>query len=77
MAWLGGPGKWRGSGRRYGIYLHDPPPGYHRPRPEIPLKDRQRQARQERVLMRVATVVLILAAAAFMVIMFLIIATHS
>ena len=77
MVWFGGPGKWWGSSRARGIYLHDPPPGYHPPRPEIPLKDRQRQARQEWVLMRVATVVLILVAVAFMVIMFLIIATHS
>jgi len=53
------------------------PPGYHPPRPDIPLKDRQRQARQDWVLMRVATVVLISAAVAFMVIMLLIIATHS
>jgi hypothetical protein len=76
MVWLGGPRGRRGS-RRYGIYLHDPPPGYRPPRPKIPLKDRQRQARQDWVLMRVATVVLILVAVAFMVIMFLIIATHS
>ncbi len=47
MAWLGGPRGWRpGITRIRGIYLHDPPPGYHPPRPEIPLKDRQRQARQ-------------------------------
>ena len=80
MVWLGGPrGRgWRpGYTRPRGIYLHDPPPGYHPPRPEIPLKDRQRQARQDWVLMRVATVVLALAAAAFMVIMFLIIAIHG
>jgi hypothetical protein len=78
MVWLGGPRGWRPeSTRTRGIYLHDPPPGYQAPRPEIPLKDRQRQARRDRVLMRAATVVLILAAAAFMVIMLLIIATHS
>jgi succinate dehydrogenase hydrophobic anchor subunit len=41
------------------------------------LKDRQRQAREDWVLMRVATVVLALAAAAFVVIMVVIIATHS
>jgi succinate dehydrogenase hydrophobic anchor subunit len=41
------------------------------------LKDRQRQARQDWILMRVATVVLILVAVAFMVIMLLIIATHT
>jgi hypothetical protein len=78
MVWIGGPRRNDsfGKGRR-GIYLHDPPPGYHPPRPEIPLKDRQRQARQELTLMRVATVVLILVAVAFMVIMLLIIATHS
>jgi type IV secretory pathway component VirB8 len=43
----------------------------------VPLKERQRQARQERVLMRVATVVLVLTAAAVLVIISLIIATHS
>lgn len=74
MVWLGGPRRGRYS-RRYGVYLHDPPPGY-RP-PEIPSKDRKRMARQDWLLMRVATVVLILVAVAFMVIMFLIIATHS
>ena len=77
MVWLGGPRGWRpGRTRIRGIYLHDPPPGYRPPRPEIPLKDRQRQARQDWVLMRVATVVLALVAAAFMVIMVVIIATH-
>jgi succinate dehydrogenase hydrophobic anchor subunit len=41
------------------------------------LKDRQRQARQDWVLMRVATVVLALVAAAFIVMMVVIIATHG
>jgi succinate dehydrogenase hydrophobic anchor subunit len=41
------------------------------------LKDRQRQARQDWILMRVATVVLILVAVAFMVIMLLILATQG
>jgi hypothetical protein len=78
MVWLGGPRRpGRYSRRPGGIYLHDPPPGYRPPRPEIPLKERQRQARQDWLLMRVATVVLVLAAVAFMVIMVLIIATHS
>ncbi len=78
MVWLGGPRGWRPESFRIrGIYLHDPPPGYRPPRPEIPLKDRRRQARQDWVLMRVATVVLALVTVAFMVIMFLIIATHS
>ena len=76
MVWLGGPRRpGRYSRRPGGIYLHDPPSGY-RP-PEIPSKDRQRQARQDWLLMRAATVVLILVAVAFIVIMFLIIATHS
>jgi hypothetical protein len=76
MVYLGGPRRRGGRGAR-GIYLHDPPPGYHRPRLRIPLKDRRRQVRQDWILMRVAAVVLALAAAAFMVIMLLIIATHS
>jgi hypothetical protein len=42
----------------------------------MPLKDRRRMAREDWVLMRVATVVLVLAAAAFMVIIFVIIAMH-
>ena len=77
MVWLGGPRGGRpGNTRPRCIYLHNPP-GYHPPRPESPLKDRQRQARQDWVLMRVATVILILVAVAFMVIIVLIIATHS
>jgi hypothetical protein len=74
MVWLGGP-RGRG-GRTRGIMLHDPPPGYRPPRARIPWKDRQREAREDWVLMRVATVVLVFAAAAFMVIMLVIIATH-
>lgn len=71
MVWLGGPR------RRRGIYLHDPPPGYRPPRPRIPLKERQREARQDWILMRVTTVILVLTAAAVLVIISLIIATHS
>ena len=74
MVWLGGP---RGKGgRTRGIVLHDPPPGYRPPRLRIPLKDRQRKVREDWVLMRVTTVVLALAAAAFLVIMLVIIATY-
>jgi len=73
MVYLGGPA---GPRRRRGIYLHDPPPGYHPPRPRLPLKDRQRQARQERVLIRVTTVILV-PTAAVLVIISPIIATHS
>jgi hypothetical protein len=75
MVYLGGPIDPRR--RRRGIYLHDPPPGYHPPRPRIPLKDRQRQARQDWILLRVATVVLVLTAAAVLMIISLIIATHG
>jgi succinate dehydrogenase hydrophobic anchor subunit len=41
------------------------------------MKDLQRKARQDWVLMRVTTVVLVLTAAAFMTIISLIIATHT
>ena len=75
MVYLGGPIDPRR--RRRGIYLHDPPPGYHPPRPRIPLKDRQRQAREDWILLRVLTVVLVLAVAAVLVSISLIIATHG
>jgi hypothetical protein len=75
MVYLGGPLDPRR--RRRGIYLHDPPPGYHPPRPRLPLKDQQGQVRQEWILMRVATVVLVLTAGAVLVIISLIIAAHS
>jgi hypothetical protein len=58
------------------IVLHDPPPGYHPPRPRIPLKERQREAREDRVLMRVATVAVVVAAAAIAVIFMLMIAGY-
>jgi hypothetical protein len=75
MVYLGGP---RGrSGRTKGLYLHDPPPGYRPPRRRLPLKDRQRKAREDWALMRVTTVILVLTAAAFIVIIFLMIALHS
>jgi hypothetical protein len=63
MVWLGPPS--RGALRPR---LHDPPyPGYREPQPKVPLKDRQRQARLDWVLMRVGTIVLVLTAAAFLV----------
>jgi hypothetical protein len=74
MVWLGGP---RGrAGRRNPIVLNDPPPDYHQPRSRIPLKDRQREVRDDWVLMRVANVILVLAAAAFIVIIMVYIVTH-
>ena len=76
-----GEGRHDGLSRRpaqtQGIYLHDPPPGYRPPRPRIPLKERQREARKDWILMRVTTVILVLTAAAVPVIISLIIATHS
>ena len=50
MVWIGGPrrdpGDRLGRGRR-GLYLHDPPPGYHPPPPRMSLKEQQRKMRQE------------------------------
>lgn len=74
MVWLGGPHRRGIRGR--GIYLNDPPPGYRPPRLRVSPKERQREAREEWVLMRVTSVILILAATAFIVIIFVIIATH-
>jgi hypothetical protein len=73
MVWLSGP---RGSGRTKPIVLHDPPPGYHPHRPEIPLKERQRQARKDWILEHIAAVVLIPTAIAFMVIVVMMIARY-
>jgi hypothetical protein len=70
MVWLSG---WR-NGATKPIVLHDPPPGY-RP-PQMSPKDRRRMARQDWVLMRFATVVLVIVAAAFIVISLVLIATH-
>jgi hypothetical protein len=79
MVWIGGPqrdpGDHLGRGRR-GLYLHDPPPGYHPPQPKMTLKDRQRVARQDWILEHVLAVILILSAAAVIVMICLIIATH-
>jgi hypothetical protein len=72
MVYLGGPS--RGAPRPR---LNDPPHGYRPPRRRLPLKERQRKARQDWILMRVATVILVPTAVAIVVIIFLIIATHS
>jgi hypothetical protein len=69
MVWLGGPR--RGFGRGKPIVLHDPPPGYQPPIPRISLRAQQREAREEYLLMRIGTVVLILLVAAFLVILVL------
>ena len=75
MVWIGGP-RGRGAGRTKPLMLHDPPPGYHPPQPRMPLKDRQRIARQDWILEHVLAVILILSAAAVILIICLIIATH-
>jgi hypothetical protein len=75
MVYLGGPRR-RGGIRGRGIYLHDPPPGYHPPRLRVSRQERIRKARQDLILERVVTVVLILAAGAFLVMMLVIIAMH-
>jgi hypothetical protein len=76
MVYLGGPRRRRGTQGR-GLYLHNPPPGYRPPRLRIPMKDRQRKARQDWVLMRVTTVVLVLTAIAVLAIISLMITTYS
>lgn len=76
MVYLGGPRRRARAGRASGIYLHDPPPGYHPPQPRMPLKDRQRIARRDWILEHVLAVILILSAAAVILIICLIIATH-
>jgi hypothetical protein len=69
VVYLGG----RGPGRKP-IRLHDPPPGYRRP--GMSPKERQRKERQERILLRVATIILIPTAVVVVVIFIAIIATH-
>jgi hypothetical protein len=73
MVWLGGPRRGSNSGARR-IVLHDPPPGY-RPR-SLPRKFVQQQLRSDYILLRVGTVVLVLLAAALLVILCVLIATH-
>lgn len=72
MVWLGPQS--RGTPRPR---LHDPPyPGYRQPEPKVPLRERQRQLRQDRILLRVGTIVLVLTASAFLVLVCVLIATH-
>jgi hypothetical protein len=56
VVYLGGPHRRRGRAGR-GIYLHDPPPGYHPPRQR---RISPEQLRRDRVLLHVLTVVLVL-----------------
>jgi len=72
MAFLSGPR--RGVGR---VKLHDPPPGYRPPRaPRVSQNEQRQRALRDWAIMRVATVVLVLAAGAFVVIIAVFIATR-
>jgi hypothetical protein len=71
MVWLGP--RWRSAFRPR---LHDPPPGYRPPRPRIPLRERQRIARQEWILEHILLVVLVPVAVAVAVIIVLMIAGY-
>ncbi len=62
MVWIGGPQRdpqdHLGRGRR-GLYLHDPPPGYHPPRPSVPVAEQQRKLRQDWLLEHSLVVILV------------------
>jgi hypothetical protein len=73
MVWLSGP-RGRAGGRTKPIVLHDPPPGYRPPRRSSwYLLVNERHAR---VIVRVATVIMVLAATAVAVIIVLMIAGY-
>jgi hypothetical protein len=74
MVWLGPPS--RGVPRPR---LHDPPyPGFRlHEQPKVPLKEQQRRVRRDRFLIRAATVVLAFTAAAFFVMIGVLVATHA
>jgi len=72
MVWLAGPS--RGAFRPR---LHDAPPGYRPPRSGVSLKERQRRARQDQILMRVLIAILIPTALAVIVIILVMVATHD
>jgi hypothetical protein len=76
MVWLGGPRRRNVRGLSGGIFLNDPPPGYRPPQSTMPLKDRQRMARQNWILEHILGVILIISATAVLVIILVIIATH-
>jgi hypothetical protein len=77
MVYLGGPrGFWSRRGLADPLYLHDPPAGYSPPKSKIPLKERRRNAIQNLILLRVATVTLALLLIAFLVLILVVIATY-
>jgi len=60
-------------------HLHDPPyPGFRLDEPpKVPLKEQQRRLRRDRLLIRVAAVVLAVTAVAFLVMIGVHFATHA
>jgi hypothetical protein len=78
MVWLGGPRRRNGArGLGGGLFLNDPPPGYKPPQTRVPVKVLQRRARQDWILEHVLAVVLVLLAVAVILIICLMVATHS
>jgi hypothetical protein len=77
MVWIGGPQRdphdHLGRGRR-GLYLHDPPPGYHPPRPRMSVARQQRKLRQDWLLEHILVVILVPSVAVVAVIIVLMIA---
>jgi hypothetical protein len=76
MVWLGGPRRRSVRGLSGGLFLNDPPPGYQPPKSRKPLKDRQQIARQDWILEHVLAVILVGSAAAVLVVILVIVATH-
>jgi len=74
MVWLGPPS--RGAFRPR---LHDAPyPGFRLDEPpKVPLEEQRRRLRRDRLLIRVAAVVLAATAVAFLVIIGVLVATHA
>jgi hypothetical protein len=72
MVWIGGPR--RGGGRGNPVVLHDPPPGYRRPRRSSWYL--LCNVREARVVVRVGAVILVLAATALAVVIVLMIAGY-
>jgi hypothetical protein len=66
MVWIGGR-----RNRRQGLFLHDPPPGYHAPRSRMSEAERARKMRQEWLLEHILVVVLVPVAVAVVVIIVL------
>lgn len=76
MVWLGGPRSRSTRGLSGGLFLNDPPPGYRPPRDRTSEKDQQRTARNEYVLMRASTVILVGIVAALVIVFLVIIALN-